>query len=180
VFILCMPIWIHLLCIQTLFVYVNECGVYASVSVVYGERLFWFFCYCLCFVTDLQRLLYVYNRKWIKFVLHRNLLKMQCSTFLIRNLNGRYLLNIKTLSFYFCNYLGTKAKIVTKIGIIFLMRWNLLSKIQVLTFLCIRDTLRMTNFKFLNIFSGFWTPKIVTKSAIRCILGWNLLKKLKV
>jgi hypothetical protein len=35
----------------------------------------------------------------------------------------------------------------------------------------------MTNFKFLNIFSGFWTTKIVTKNAIRCILGWNLLNK---
>jgi hypothetical protein len=31
------------------------------------------------------------NRKCIKFVLHRNLLKMQCSTFLSRNLNGSYL-----------------------------------------------------------------------------------------
>jgi hypothetical protein len=43
------------------------------------------------------------NRQCIKFFLHRNLLKMQGSTFLNQNLNGRYLLNIKTLSFYFCS-----------------------------------------------------------------------------
>jgi hypothetical protein len=47
---------------------------------------------------------HISNRKCIKFVLHRNLLKMQHSTFLSRNLNGRYLLNIKTLSFYFCSW----------------------------------------------------------------------------
>jgi hypothetical protein len=41
------------------------------------------------------------NRKCIKLVLHRNLHKMQRSTFLSRNLNGKYLLKIKTLSFSF-------------------------------------------------------------------------------
>jgi hypothetical protein len=37
------------------------------------------------------------------FYIDRNLLKMQRSTFLSRNLNERYLLNIKTLSFYYCS-----------------------------------------------------------------------------
>jgi hypothetical protein len=68
------------------------------------------------------------NRKCIKFVQHRNLLKMQRSTFLI----GRYLVKYQNFEFLF---LFLDAKIVTKTGILFVIRWNLLSKTQVLTFL---------------------------------------------
>jgi hypothetical protein len=72
------------------------------------------------------------------------------------------------------------AEIVTKIGILFVVRWNLVSKTQVLTFLGVNlYKIYPSDNKFLNSEYFFWLldPKIVTKSAIRCILGWNLLNK---
>jgi hypothetical protein len=72
------------------------------------------------------------------------------------------------------------AKLVTKIGIISVLRWNLLKKTQVLTFLSQNLYGRYPeDVKFQNSEYIFWflDPKIVTKSAIRCILGWNLLNK---
>jgi hypothetical protein len=102
---------------------------------------------------------HISDRKRIEFVLHRNLLKMQRSTFLSRNLNGRYLLNIKTLSFYFCSWTPKKLQ---KLALYLLYGEICLTKLKILPFLveiCIKDTLRMTNFKILSIFSGSWNPK---------------------
>jgi hypothetical protein len=103
----------------------------------------------------LQRLLlHIGNRKCIKFVIHRNLLKMQRSIFLSRNLNGRYLLNIKIQSFF------PGRQIVTKLVLYLLYGEISKTKLKFYSFLveiCMGDTLKMTNFKILNLFSGSWT-----------------------
>jgi hypothetical protein len=70
------------------------------------------------------------NRICIKFVLYRNLLKMQRSTF--SEFEWEVPVKYQNSEFLF---LFLDAEIVTKTGIIFVIRWNLLNKTQVLTFL---------------------------------------------
>jgi hypothetical protein len=71
------------------------------------------------------------NRKCIKFVLHRNLLKCNVQNF---KSEFEWEVPVKYQNFEVL-FLFLDAKIVTKICIIFVLRWNLLNKTQVLTFL---------------------------------------------